>query len=156
MAGEALSLMNKLPGFPLQEVAVSHTNTFPAVVSTRQALTRAWAPASPRGTQWITHFALCQAFSQRPVVLDVKSLFRGPPKQSGPVQRVVVAKLLIGTYVDTPSTDFLQGPETQGCDIQVLHDQQGEAPVVEASAPDGCQIGKNTEVVHVRGPGLDV
>lgn len=67
------------------------------------------------------------AFSQRPVVLDVKSLFRGPPKQSGPVQRVVVAKLLIGTYVDTPSTDFLQGPEAQGCDIQVLHDQQGEA-----------------------------
>lgn len=148
--------MNELPRFPFQKVAVSHTNTFSAVVSTRQALTRAWAPASPRGAQWITHFALCHTLSLRPVVLDVKSLFGRPPKQSGPVQRVVVAKLLIGADVDTPSTDFLQGPEPQRCDIQVLHDQQGKAPVVEASAPDGCQIGKNTEVVHVRWPGLDV
>lgn len=142
MAGEAMSLMNKLSGFPLQNVAVSHTDTFPAVVSTRQALTRAWAPASPRGAQWITHFALCHAFSQRPVVLDVKSLLCGPPQKSGPVQRVVVTKLLIGTYVDTPSTNFLQGPEAQRRDIQVLHDQQGEAPIVEASAPDGRQVGK--------------
>jgi hypothetical protein len=69
---------------------------------------------------------------------------------------VVVAELPIGTYVNTPSTNFLQGSETQRCDIQVLHDQQGEAPVVETSAPNGCQIGKNTEVVHVRRPGLDV
>lgn len=68
------------------------------------------------------------AFSQGPVVLDVKSLLRRPPKESGPVQRVVVAKLPVGTYVDTPSTNFLQGPEAQRCDVQVLHDQQGEAP----------------------------
>lgn len=28
--------------------------------------------------------------------------------------------------------------------------------LIEASAPDGCQVGENTEVLHVRGPGLDV
>lgn len=69
---------------------------------------------------------------------------------------MVVAELPIGTYVDAPSTDFFQGPEAQRCYIQVFHDQQREAPVVEASAPDGCQVGKDTEVVHVGRPGLDV
>lgn len=35
-----------------------------------------------------------------------------------------VAEWPIGTYVNTPSTDFLQGSEAQRCYIQVLHDQQ--------------------------------
>lgn len=69
---------------------------------------------------------------------------------------MVVAELPIGTYVDASSTNFLQGSESQRGYIQVLHDQQGEAPIIEASAPNGRQIGKDTEVVHVRRPGLDV
>lgn len=89
-------------------------------------------------------------------MLDVQPLFRRPPKQPGPVQRMVVAELLVGTYVDTPSTNFFQRSEAQRCYIQVLHDQQRETPVVQASAPNGCQVGKDTEVVHVGRPGLDV
>lgn len=69
---------------------------------------------------------------------------------------MVVAELPIGAYVDPPGTNFLQRPEAQRCYIQVLHDQQREAPVVQASAPNGCQIGKDAEVVHVGRPGLDV
>lgn len=41
---------------------------------------------------------------------------------------MVVAQLPIGAYVDTPGTDFFQRSEAQRCYIQVLHDQQREAP----------------------------
>lgn len=176
---------------------MGHTDTSSAVVSTGQALTRTWAPASPRGAQGITHFALCHwegrgetggvssphvpsaelfllsasslthpspwlypliptpeqnsfytlypllpdfffpatlwalpltAVSAGPIMLDVQPLFWRPPKQPGPVQRMVVAELLVGTYVNTPSTNFFQRSEAQRCYIQVLHDQQRETP----------------------------
>lgn len=70
VAGEAFGLMGELPRLPIQKVAVGHADTTSAVVLTRQALTRAWAPASP-GAQWVTHFAFCQAVSPGPIVLDV-------------------------------------------------------------------------------------
>lgn len=71
VAGKAFSFMGKLTRLPIQKVAVGYTDASSAVVSTGQALTRAWAPASPRGAQWVTHFALCHTFSAGPVMLDV-------------------------------------------------------------------------------------
>lgn len=44
---------------PIQKVAVGYTDASSAVVSTGQALTRTWAPASPGGAQRVTHLALC-------------------------------------------------------------------------------------------------
>lgn len=154
VAGETFVLMSKLSRLPVQKVAVGHTDTSAAVVPTGEALTRAWAPASPGGAQRVTHFALRHTLPARPIMLDVQSLFRRPPEQPGPVQRMVVAQLPVGTYIDTPSTNLFQGSEAQRRHVQVLHDQQREAPVVEASAPDGREVGKNAEVVHVGRPGL--
>lgn len=71
VAGEAFSLMGKLTRLPIQKVAVGHTDTSSAVVSTGEALTRTWAPASSRGAQGITHFALGHTVSAGPIMLDV-------------------------------------------------------------------------------------
>lgn len=76
---------------PLQKVAVSHTDTFSAVISTRQALTRAWAPASPRGAQWITHFTLCHWKKQNKTRHLVRKRPRTPRKPSSELFRVASA-----------------------------------------------------------------
>ena len=83
------------------------------------------APDSPTHLSWALSLT---AVSAGPIMLDVQPLFWRPPKQPGPVQGMVVAELPVGTDVDTSSTNFFQGSEAQRCYIQVLHDQQWEAP----------------------------
>lgn len=93
--------------------------------------------------QWIHfHSTMCSGLVRR-TERDASSLCLFPIKLSGPLDLLYENALYFA----------------QGCLRNRVHYPDylyTSYSLIKASAPDGCQVGKDTEVVHVGRPGLDV
>lgn len=117
MTLDTLRFLHKLPWLPFQHVALLHTLPAPADVLTGDTVPGRRTPAAFRGAQRVTDVACGLAVILGSVGHDFGFLI-GSPKEFFPVYCICVAQVSVAGNDHISIAYFLEGTQSQGCDVQ--------------------------------------